>query len=190
MADSGVRLPRAIQFAQSLITERVSPGDLAIDATVGNGHDTLFLAGLVGETGKVIGCDLQDSAIASATEKVGAMKWVELHVTGHENLSEILPAEMPVSAAMFNLGYLPGADKSLITRPETTISALETLLPPLTRGGIITVVLYTGHSGGLEEAQGVAEWAAALNQKEFSAITYQFLNQKNTPPALLAIEKK
>lgn len=182
------QLPRAIQLAHILIKSRLSAGDLAIDATVGNGHDTLFLAKLVGEKGRVIGFDIQESAIKNTVNKTTDLPQVTLHHAGHERLSEFVPD--PIKAAMFNLGYLPGAGKAIITEPQTTLTALNAVSEQLIVNGMVTVVLYTGHEGGPEEASAVKKWAGDLDQTAFSVIEYGFLNQKNSPPTLIAIEKK
>ena len=91
---------------------------------------------------------------------------------------------------MFNLGYLPGSSSSLTTAPETTIPALDATVEVLRPGGVVTVVLYTGHEGGEEEAAAVDEWAAELPQTQFQALSYQFVNQQNNPPRLVAVGKR
>ncbi len=177
-------------MAQQLICERLQPGELALDATAGNGHDTLFLAQIVGAEGRVIGLDVQAEAIAATRERTAEMPWVELHQTGHERVGEFIGAESEVKAAMFNLGYLPKADKSIITRPDTTLAALDALVERLAVGGIITIAVYTGHEGGPEEGAAVLEWAQGLDQTRYTAIEYRFLNQVNSPPSMIAIECK
>lgn len=63
-----------------------------------------------------------------------------------------LYVEGPVKAVMFNLGYLPGGDKTIISTTGTTLSALETAMDLLAPHGILTVVCYPGHQGGDEES--------------------------------------
>jgi predicted methyltransferase len=169
-------------------------GDLAIDATVGNGHDTVFLAQTVGATGRVLGFDVQAAALGMAQDRLhraGVSERVRLVQAGHETLGTHLPCEgRRLRAVTFNLGYLPGgADKTVVTRPETTVAALTAATRELGSGGIITVVLYTGHPGGAEEAAAVREWAKGLPQTYWSVLSYRFVNQRGTPPALLAIER-
>lgn len=174
-------------MAQQLIRQRISPGDRVIDATVGNGHDTLFLAQSVGQTGSVIGFDIQEMAIASASKLVSGMRQVAFHQMDHAQLAETVTA--PIQAAMFNLGYLPSGDKSLITKPPSTLSALNSTTKILSSGGLITIVVYTGHPGGPEESEAVMVWASALDQSQFTVIRYDFLNRMNHAPYLLAVEK-
>ena len=182
------QFPRAVQLAQTLIRSRVSQGETVIDGTAGNGHDTVFLAELVGGDGKVLAFDIQEAAVDSTRQKTEHFKQVEVYHDGHENIRHYPNGE--IKAAMFNLGYLPGGDKKVITRPATTISALEFLSENLTRMGIITVVVYSGHVGGTEESTAIREWCEKLDQDRFTVISYGFINQRNSPPSVLAIERK
>jgi SAM-dependent methyltransferase len=158
--------------------------------------DTLFLAKLVGNSGKVHGFDIQrqalDQARARLEKELQDTCFVHLHLRSHDRLAESLPQEERgnVAAAMFNLGYLPGADPSVITVPETTLPALREVLAWLRPGGIVTIVLYPGHEGGQEEADAVTDWAAALPQSEAQVLTYRFINQIRKAPYLLAVEKR
>ncbi|MDF1825593.1 MAG: class I SAM-dependent methyltransferase [Verrucomicrobiales bacterium] len=182
------QLKRAIQMAHSLIRERVQPGDSVIDATAGNGHDSLFLAQTVGGNGLVSCFDIQEAAIRNTRERTNGMQQVALHHTGHENIPEIIHS--PVKAATFNLGYLPAGDKQITTGGETTVAALNSVIALLEAGGIITVVLYPGHPEGEREAKQVEAWATELDQSIFTVILYQTINQRNSPPYLIAVERR
>jgi predicted methyltransferase len=182
-------LDNALIFAKKLIASHVSPGDTTIDATVGNGHDTLLLAELVGETGKVYGFDIQEQAVLKTREvllKSGFEKRAEIIHAGHERMGEFLKGD--VEAVMFNLGYLPHGDKSIITEPETTVKAIEAAIHLLKPGGIITITCYLGHAEGSIEAEAVRQFAQKLPNREFAVIEYRAIN-KNFPPFLIAIEK-
>jgi predicted methyltransferase len=182
-----------LTFAHELVASAVPSGATTIDGTVGNGHDTLFLARLVGSRGKVYGFDVQEAALDSARrrlEDAGVLGQVELLHMGHESISDAIPATVPVTAAMFNLGYLPGSDRSIVTRPETTIPALEGVVARLVPAGLLTVVLYPGHVGGTREATAVLEWARQVDPGVARVLWYQFLNPRTPPPSLLAIEKR
>jgi len=181
----------AVPLSHFYLRQRVRRGDLVLDATCGNGLDTLLLAQLVGEGGRVWGFDLQPRAIAATRELLegqGCLGWVELMETGHERLSEFVPAGL--SAAVFNLGYLPGGgENSFITSPVSTVSALEQAAQLLKPGGIITVSLYTGHAGGPEEAEAVEGWGAALAPKHFNVWCNRQLNRPATAPYLILVER-
>ncbi len=184
-------IKKPLLMAQKLIIGSVSPGDTVVDATAGNGNDTLFLARLVGEGGKVYSFDIQREAILRTTDRLldaGLLSRVRLICSGHEEIAGYVRES--VSAVMFNLGYLPGKDHSLVTKAETTLPALETSLERLNPGGVITIMLYSGHPGGEEEKGKVLHYCSMLNQDFFDVLLYETINWSNHPPVLVAIEKK
>lgn len=154
---AGVMTERPTAAAHGVVKEVVKPGDLVVDATAGNGHDTLFLAELVGEKGRVLAFDVQQAAIRSTRERLvgaGAEPWVELLEESHGMLLE-RAGRRTVAAVMFNLGYLPGGDHELVTEVGETCKAVVQALFVLKSGGVMTIVCYTGHPGGEEEAASV-----------------------------------
>lgn len=164
------------QLAQERVAQRLSEGDYAVDATVGNGHDTLFLARRVGASGHVWGFDIQAAALDNAREQLAAQglaQRVTLLHAGHQALAACLPAEARgrLAAVMFNLGYLPGSDKQLTTLPATTLAALDAALHNLRHGGLLSVLAYRGHAGGQTEADAVAAWLAAHVSRELELET-------------------
>ena len=185
-----------LSFAHGLVRERVRPGDIVIDATMGNGHDTLFLAGLVGDKGHVYAFDVQEAALASTRRRLDGAgidaERVTLYLRDHADMLSTLPGEAAgrVAAVMFNLGYLPGGDHTVITRTDSTLRALDAAVGMLRSGGVVTVVVYPGHEGGAAEAAAVEEWARCLPQGEYQTLSYKFLNQRNAPPYVVAIEKR
>jgi predicted methyltransferase len=159
--------PSLTAAAQAAIGRLLRPGSRAIDATVGNGHDTLFLARSVSPGGKVIGLDVQAAAIAATRTRLqaaGLDETVELQQIGHQDLAAAVPADWPgtVSAVMFNLGYLPGSDKRVVTQPDTTLRGLASAVGMLSPSGMLSVVVYPGHAGGGAEAGAVEHWASTL----------------------------
>lgn len=179
---------RVLPYTKFLLEQAISPGDCVVDGTAGNGHDTHFLAGLTGETGKVVAFDIQAEAISATRERVAEFQHVELIHDSHAKIKDYVTD--PISAAIFNLGYLPKGDHSIITKAQSTLSALEQCLELLTPNGLLLVVVYSGHEGGSEERDAVLEFVSALPQKSFDVLKYAFINQKHSPPFLLAVEKK
>jgi SAM-dependent methyltransferase len=180
----------AVALSHLFLRERIRPGDRVVDATCGNGHDTLLLARLVGDSGKVWGFDLQEQALAATRELLsgeGVLHRVELVAAGHERLAEFITE--PLRAVVFNLGYLPGGDRQVITVPATTVPALTAAAALLAPGGILVIVVYTGHAGGAEEDEAVRVWAAALDRKMFNVWDCRQLNRQPTAPYLLLVEK-
>ena len=184
-----------VQQAHQLLTEVLREGDTAIDATVGNGHDTLFLAQRVGEHGKVYGFDIQQQALDSAwqrLEQAGAVQQVSLYHAGHETMGFVVPesAQGQVKAVMFNLGYLPGGDKGRTTGASTTLAALQTAISLLAPGGLISLLAYTGHPGGREEAELVKGWAATLPSDLFAVTIEVPPSERGNAPEWLVVRRR
>ncbi len=173
------------------IVERiVKEGDTVVDATAGNGNDTVFLAKLIGETGKVYAFDIQEKALQKTREKLedqDLIHRVELIRDGHENISKYIVE--PVSVVMFNLGYLPGGDHNICTRFQTTRSAIEAAMGLLKKNGLIVMVVYYGGDSGFEEKDALMEYITTIDCKMYSVLRAEFVNQPNCPPLLVLIEK-
>ncbi|MGN7478004.1 class I SAM-dependent methyltransferase [Solibacillus silvestris] len=183
-------IERVIQYAQTLLKRAVSEGDITVDATAGNGHDTLFLANLVGDDGYVYAFDIQKQAVDATLHRLldNALEHRAIVLKdGHENVTKYINKQ--VAAAIFNLGYLPGSNHEIVTKPNTTIQAIESLLNLLKVGGIIVLVVYHGHEGGKDERDEVIRYVSNLPQKYVHVLRYEFMNQKNDPPFLIALEK-
>ncbi len=184
-------LVKSLDFAHQLVRQVLGPGEQAVDATAGNGHDTVFLAKLVWEEGRVWAFDIQEQAIKRVQERLeeeGLSSRVSLLNRGHEEMDAYVQGL--VGAIMFNLGYLPGGDRSIITQPATTLAAVERGLELLRPGGLLTLVVYTGHPGGAQEGEAVLDYCSRLHQRDYRVLHYHFLNQRNNPPFLVAIEKE
>lgn len=183
-----MNLELILPYVKTLLKSTISAGDQVIDATSGNGHDTLFLAQLVGINGHVYAFDVQKTAIEATLLRLGKSREnVTVIHAGHETISSYVTAE--ISAAVFNLGYLPGADHSIITSPKTTIQAIESCLNLLKVGGLVVLVVYHGHEGGGYERDGLLDFVQNLPQSYVQVLKYEFINQQNQPPFVLAIEK-
>lgn len=178
-------------WAAELIEPALRPGAVAVDATMGNGQDTLWLCGLVGETGRVYAFDVQQEAVSRTRERLaeaGMLDRARLHCTGHERMAEVI-AE-PVDAVMFNLGWLPGAEHIVTTRVETTLLAVEAALGILKPDGLMTVCVYPGHEEGARELGALLDWAKSLDPKKYDALIKCYLNQPNDPPRMIAVKRK
>ena len=184
-------LLNAVQLSHLLLKDKVLPGDRVADATCGNGHDTAFLAGLVGPAGRVWAFDVQEEAVAATRlllDGEGLSDRVEIVHAGHETIGTVVPE--PLRAVIFNLGYLPGSDKSVVTRPGTTIAALEGASRLLLPGGVLMVVCYPGHLGGDEEARAVDEWGKALPAGQWQVWRCCSLNRSQAAPYLVVAGKR
>jgi predicted methyltransferase len=179
--------PRPTELAWALLRGAIQAGDLVIDATAGNGHDTVFLAKCVGENGRVLAFDVQDAAIRSASQRVAAAGFssrVEFHQASHVSMARQAPPGS-VAAVMFNLGYLPGDDHQFTTESAETLSALDAAELVLRPGGVISVVCYPGHEAGVGESAAVEEWMTSRTAIGWRIARYTMLGTQRPAPFLL-----
>lgn len=177
--------------AADVMQQVLHEGDRVIDATLGNGHDTLFLANLVGETGHVIGFDIQADAVERTRARLteaGVIDRCELYTEGHQHIAERVTE--PVRAAVFNLGWLPGGDKSITTLWETTRVAIEAALHVLEPMGVCTICAYPGHEEGDRERFALMDWLATLRPQEYNVLHHRFLNAGPGAPECFVIQKQ
>ena len=181
----------AVLLAHKFLAEVMQEGCHAVDATAGNGNDTLFLANCVGQKGKVYSFDIQRAAIARTAallKENGLLERVQLIQDSHEHMEKYI--EKAPRAIIFNLGYLPGGDHTMTTKPETTSKAVEEALTNLEPGGRISIVTYTGHTGAAEESRVLEEMAAGLNPKNYGVLKLSFINLSAQAPYLVLVERK
>ena len=178
-------MKRPLEMAHDFLAQVITQEDIVVDATMGNGHDTLFLAKLAKQ---VYAFDIQEQALEKTSQRLqeAGLTNAELILQGHETVDQFV---REVKAAIFNLGYLPSADKSIITQPQTTLDALDKLCHMLVKGGRIAIMIYYGHEGGDIEKDAVMDFVSQLPQQEYTATIYRTLNQINNPPFLVMIEK-
>ena len=144
-------MKRPLEMAHDFLAQVITKEDIVVDATMGNGHDTLFLAKLAKE---VYAFDIQEQALVHTQKRLeeAGLSNARLLLKGHEEADHYVNQ---VKAAIFNLGYLPSADKSIITQPRTTIQAIDKLCHCLIKGGRIAIMIYYGHEGGNLEKDAV-----------------------------------
>mgnify|MGYP001595609159 CR=1 FL=1 len=159
---------RLTEYVHLCLEKRLSKGDCVLDATAGKGYDTLKSAQLIQPNGQVIALDIQEEAIKATEEKLtqaGLNTLCEFHLGNHgEVLKEITQT---FDCILFNLGYLPGSDKTTITTPKNTLSALNQCQNLLKANGILFVTAYRQHQGGLEEASVVENWMHRKTAKKW-----------------------
>src|SRR3712207_586497 len=158
-------LTKVTDLNKVLLEDIIELGDIVIDATMGNGYDTKYLAEKVGENGLVYSFDVQEEAIKSTRKKLEKSQLIDrvkLILDGHENMDSYITEG--VSCVLFNLGYLPRAKHQIITKPDTTIKAIEKSLEVLKPHGVVSIAIYTGHEGGMDEFNAVFEYVKNLDQ--------------------------
>ena len=183
-------LSNSLAISHEIIRRVVRPGDTVVDATMGNGNDTLLLAELVGEKGMVYSFDIQEAALDSTKKKLGNAGMegnVKLILDGHQNIDSYVPKG--IKAVMFNLGYLPKGDHSIGTKADTTIEALNKSMELLMTGGIVMLVIYYGGDSGFDERDAVLEYLKTIDCRKYTVLVSDFVNQINCPPIAVCIEK-
>lgn len=179
------------QWCARFIREQVKPGDLCIDATMGNGNDTLLLSTLCGSTGRVLAFDIQEQALINTEKRLldaDAPANYSLFLESHTNMRNHA-APNSVSCIVFNLGYLPGGDHTKATRADTSIQALIHGLSLLKKGGLISLCIYSGGDSGFQERDQVLSWLSSLDHKKYLVIRSEYFNRPNNPPIPVLIIK-
>lgn len=183
---------KAVQITQwcaLFITEQVQPGDICIDATMGNGNDTILLSSLCKETGHVYAFDIQEQALAHTRQKLldaDVPQNYTLLLESHTNMDHYVQSES-VSCIVFNLGYLPGGDHTKATHASSSIEALTKSLSLLKKGGLISLCIYSGGDSGFEERDAVLSWLKNLDSHKYLVIRSDYYNRPNNPPIPILI---
>lgn len=184
-----------IDLAHHYWKQVVQKGDTVIDATCGNGRDTLVLAGLALENGKghLIGLDIQKKAL-QRTEKLlrehlplESMESITLLEQSHADFPAIC-SRNTIRLIVYNLGYLPQGNKSLTTMTGTTMVSVDKALQLLVPGGVISITCYPGHEEGYREEQALESWLKCLNPMFYNICHHRWLNREQSP-SLILIQK-
>jgi len=182
-------LMQGVEFSHWIIDNYLDEYNVLVDATCGNGYDTLFLSSKISKKGKLYAFDIQKSAIESTKSKFKDKKTnVEFINDGHENLDKYLNED--INCIIYNSGYLPGSNKKVVTKKETTIKSLKIALELLANNGLIVLVIYSEHEGGRKEKNAVLEFSSNLDYKKYNVLHYNFINQKMNPPEVVVINKR
>ena len=179
-------IKNVIGFVHDILENTIMEEDIVIDATCGNGNDTRLLAELADY---VYAFDIQDQAIKT-TKKIlldNQFDNVKLIQDSHENIEKYVKKK--VKAVTFNLGYLPGSDKQVVTTAASTIKGLKASLNLLDDDGIITIILYVGHPGGKEEAIKVESFVKELEKGKYNVVKYDYINRELSP-YVIVIQKQ
>lgn len=181
----------ALDIVHKVVSHHVKKGDFCIDATAGNGYDTLFLANLVGESGHVLAMDIQESAVNSTKQKIldNGYNNCEVICKSHSDMDDKALFEK-ADAILFNFGWLPGGDHNIFTQEKTTIPALEKSLSILKPGGLLSLCVYYGKNNGYSEKDAIINFVSNLDCRYYAVMKCDFLNRKNDPPFPIFIIKE
>jgi 16S rRNA C1402 N4-methylase RsmH len=174
------------------ILQHLKEGDVAVDFTMGNGNDTLFLSKAVGKDGKVYAFDIQELAIQTTKKLLtenSAPENYELILASHHRVREFV--KEPIKAGMFNLGYLPrSGQKSVTTMCETTMPAISAALELLAPDGALIIAIYPGHEEGEKEGNAVREYLKTLSKYRYCPSEFKILNSVSSPYFFLVEKSK
>ncbi len=171
------------------LSNHIKLGGTVVDFTMGNGHDTAWLAEQVGEAGHVYAFDIQEAAVnhtRARLESLGLADRCTLILDSHEHVLDYV--KEPICAGVFNLGYLPGSDKSKTTHHRSTKQAVEGALSLCERDGIILIAVYPGHAEGTVEGEMLHEMLSALDRRLYSVSKFRLINSP-TSPYFFAVER-
>lgn len=192
-----IPLHNAVQFQHLFWDDALVTASRIMDATVGNGHDLLYLASHSAKAAQLVGVDIQASAIQASAERLAKAGLADAMDAGRIRLqqgshSDLLGTNYPfgtdaIDLVVFNLGYLPGSDHQLMTQPATTIEAVQGALQHLAPRGLITLVAYPGTPAGAVEEEALRQFLSTLPQQDYEVCCWTPLNQIHRPPVLYAI---
>ncbi len=180
----------ALGLTHKFMAENIKPGHFCIDATAGKGRDTLFLANLVGETGKVVALDIQKEAVEMTNTLLteNNITWAKAYLSCHSKISDFAE-QKSVDGIVFNFGWLPGGDHNVFSRAESSIPAVKDALDLLKPGGKMTLCLYYGKENGTEEKDAILSFVKTLDQNRYSVLVCDFVNRAGDPPIAILITK-
>ena len=179
---------RPLQMAHAFLAEVVTKEDIVVDATMGNGHDTLFLAQLAKQ---VYAFDIQEQALNATRERLDTANAPDnytLLLESHANMAQYAEPGS-VNCIVFNFGYLPGGNHALATRGETSVQALSQALILLKKGGMISLCIYSGGDSGFEERDQILAWLKQLDSHKYLVIKSEYFNRPNHPPIPVLVIK-
>lgn len=186
-----MKLRNARYLARDFLDGLIQPGDAVVDATMGNGHDTLYLAQKVGESGRVWAFDVQQAALDATRRRLednGCADRVRLILDSHANMAAYV--DEPPSAILFNLGWLPTGDHSVTTRVDSTLAAVSAAMELVRPGGAVSVCIYPGHDEGARERLALRQFLAGADIHRFNVLWCEFANQREDSPKLALIQKE
>lgn len=181
-----------LSLQKKFILSHLGGGDTAVDFTMGNGYDTVFLSETVGERGSVVAFDIQESALESTErnlKKNGCPDNWRLICASHDRANEFISGK--IKAGMFNLGYLPGAGrKELTTKRTTTIPAISRAMEMLDDDAILLVSVYPGHPEGAAEGREIEEYLSSVSRFKYGIAVFRMVNSPESPFFFIIETKK
>lgn len=174
-------------ITEYFINNFIQEGDTVVDATAGNGYDTLKLCKKTGENGKVFAFDIQECALAATDKRLkeAGLSNAVLILDSHSEMDKYVSTAP--SAVIFNLGYLPGGNHEICTHAASSVAAIEKALAILSENGFISITIYYGKNSGTDEKEAVMQYLKSIDSKKYTVMVYDFYNRPNCPPITVII---
>lgn len=182
----------ALGVSHRFIRQYLPKGGFAIDATAGNGGDTLLLCECVGENGRVLAMDIQQQAVDNTEALLREKGWeaiAKVVLDSHANMTSYVQPET-ADCVVFNFGWLPGGSHDVFTQKESSLAAIEAGLHCLKPGGIMSLCVYYGRNNGYEERDAILDYVKALDHRKYTVLVVDFANRINDPPISIFIIKE
>lgn len=171
------------EISHYIIDEFLEHKKIAVDATLGNGHDTDFLAE---NFEKVYAFDIQKCVCDNYKKK--NISNVQIINDSHDKLLEYIKEN--VDCIIYNLGFLPGGDKHITTMHESSLESIKEGLALLSSGGFMSIAIYRGHDEGKLEEGSILDYVKSLDKSKYGVMYHSFFNRSSDSPVLVIIEKR
>lgn len=179
-----------LAMVHTFLKEQVRPGALCIDATAGKGRDTALLCRLAGAEGRVLAFDIQPEAVEQTKALLAAEHLTaEVYLESHARMADYAEPDS-VDCIVFNFGRLPGGDPRIVTKAESSVTAIEAGLDLLKVGGIMAIALYYGGENGYDEKAAVLDYLKTVDDRRFSVLSCDWTNRRGDPPMPIFIWKE
>ena len=182
----------ALGVSHRFIQRHLPKGGFAVDATAGNGGDTLLLCETVGKEGRVLAMDIQAQAVENTRKLLEAQGWqdtAQVVLDSHANLLQYVQPES-ADCVVFNFGWLPGGSHEIFTQKESSLEAIRQGLECLKPGGIMSLCVYYGRNNGYEERDAILDYVRGLDHRRYTVMVVEFANRINDPPIPIWIVKE
>lgn len=178
-------------FTKNIWGLYLTEGMHVLDATLGNGEDAAFICEKIGKDGTLEGIDIQEDAVNQSKVKLDQLKYNNYHLTlgNHKYIDKIYEGKR-FDLIVYNLGYLPKANKTCTTLLDSTAESIQKALNLIAVGGILSITTYRGHDEGVKEYQWLSRFVKQLNVKKYHVMKLEYMNQGEQTPSVMLIERK
>lgn len=169
-----------------IIIDQKKDAKIAADMTVGKGNDSKYILKNT-QIEKLYGFDIQKEAEIESKNLIGKDPRFIFHLASHDKIDKYIKEGLDL--AIYNLGYLPGGNKEITTKYQSTIKSLEKTLDLLNKDGIVILTIYPGHPAGKIESEKIEAYLRKIDQKKYEIIKITYPTRPKNPPYIIVIQK-